>query len=587
MRRRQSLLSTGLLLLGLACCGSAVPGSAQNAAAKDTRLDRQLAVEVRVADVGELADQLSDSLHVPLSTDLEAGAQRVTLHAEKTSVASLQRGLAALFRASWQSTGEGEETRYKLVSSPLLPGEVARLRQQRRTAFLNRLLQTEYAFSRGNSQAATLAIRNDLARRMPYLPQATLEAITPDYLNQALLAAPLRLGLSNELARTGAVSVPLGRLSFVHQRLLASLFLERYESRLSQTRLAPDDEGAAGVLPNGVPDPRVLYLPQARLEYRLLFGDRWSGDLLLTRVGIADNWAVAALPSSLYALPDYTSLYQRPALSEKDTDLQRPVNVNVDTDALSWDQALLTVARAAKVNVLSDAYLRPEVFRSEEKGPIIVGTTLHETLDRIADYYGYVWWKQGDWFLFRNKLFGEYDRTVVPARVTRSISQALSKGDSLSTAALASLTGLSDEQLLTMHLYATAAGRPFASDRAFDLNGIDLARAGLVIYAQLNEAQREMARGTGIPFLLLNQQQQYLFLATAYDRGLTLNPYDQELWRFRVRERFDRERLPAGWAELGSVRVAFDYAGFVRSAELGIRVPALEPPADAKKPAEE
>jgi len=587
MRRSQSLLSAGLLLLGLACCGSAAPSSAQNAATKDTRLDRQLAVEVRVADVGELADQLSTSLHVPLSADPEAGAQRVTLHAEKTSVGSLQRGLAALFRASWKSTGEGEDTRYKLVSSPLLPGEVARLRQQRRTAFLNRLLQTEYAFARGNSQTTTLAIRNDLARRMPFLPQATLDAITPDYLNQALLVGPLRLGLIDGLARNGAVSLPLARLSVPHQRLLASLFLERYEGRLSQAQLEQDGNEPAGGLPPGVPDPRVLYLPQARLEYRLLFGDRWSGDLLVTRVGIADNWAVAALPSTLYALPDYTTLYQPPALNEKDAELQRAVNVNVDTDALSWDQALLTVARAAKVNVLSDAYLRPEVFRSEEKGPIIVGTTLRETLDRIADYYGYTWWKQGDWYLFRNKLFGEYDRTSVPARVTRSISQALSKGDTLSTAALASLTGLTDEQLLTMQLYAQAAGRPFASDRAFDLNEIDLARAGLVIYAQLNEAQREMARGTGIPFLLLNQQQQYVFLATAYDRGLVLNPYDQELWRFRVRERFDRERLPAGWAELGGVRVAFDYAGFVRSAELGIRVPAVEPPSEAKKPDDE
>jgi hypothetical protein len=542
---------------------------------------------VRVADVGELAEQLSNSLQVPLTTDPESGAQRVTLHAEKTSVGSLQRSLAALFRANWQSTGEGEDARYKLVSSPLLPGEVARLRQQRRIAFLNRVLQTEYAFTRGGGQAATLAIRNDLARRMPFLPQATLEAITPDYLNQSLLAAPLRLGLNNELARTGAISVPLARLSLPHQRLFASLFMERYESQLAQIQLDSRDDGNTGVQRPGVSDPRALYLPQARLEYRLLFGDRWSGDLLLTRVGIADNWAVAALPSTLYSLPDYTSLYQKPALNEKDAELQRSVNLNIDTDALGWDQALLAVARAAKVNVLSDAYLRPEVFRSEEKGPIIVGTTLRETLDRIADYYGYTWWKQGDWFLFRNKLFADYERTSVPTRVTRSVSLALSKGDRLSTSALAALTGLTDEQLLTMQLYAQAAGRPFASDRAFDLNEIDLARSGLLIYAQLNEAQRELARGTGVPFTLLSQQQQYLFVATAYDRGLVLNSYDQDLWRFHARERFDRERLPAGWAELGSVRMAFDYGGFVRSAELGIRVPALEPPTEVKKPAGE
>lgn len=581
MKRRQSILSAGLLLFGLACCGLAVPGSAQNATVKDARLDRQLAVEVRAADLGELTEQLSGSLQVPLTTDPEAGAQRVTLHAEKTSVSSLQRGLAALLRASWQSTGDGDAARYKLVSSPLLPGEVARLSQQRRAAFLTRLLQTENALARGNAQATTLAIRNDLARRMPFLSQATLEAITPEYLNQALLVGPLRLGLTNELARTGAVSIPLSRLSIPYQRLLASLFLERYEGHLSQAQAA-SDEATNGALPEGIPDPRVLYLPQARVEYRLLFGDRWSGNLLLTRVGVADNWAVAALPSSLFSLPDYTSLYQIPAVDPKDAVLQRPVNVNVDTEAMSWDQALLTVARAAKVNVLSDSYLRPEVFRADEKGPIIVGTTLSETLDRIADYYGYIWWKQGDWFLFRNRLFGEFERTAVPARVTRSISQSLSKGDSLSTAALAALTGLSDEQLLSMQLYAQAAGRPFASDRAFDLNEIELAHTGLLIYAQLTEAQRELARGAGVPFVLLNPQQQYLFLTSAYDRGIVLNPYDRDLWRFRVSERFDRERLPAGWAELGSLRMAFDYAGLARTAELGIRVPALEPRSDEK-----
>lgn len=584
MKRRQSVFSAGLLLLGLFCCGTAAPGSAQTAARKDTRLDAQLAVEVRAADLAELTDQLSTSLHVPLATDPEAGSQRVTLHAEKTSLASLQRALAALFRASWNSTGEGDAARYKLVSSPLLPGEVARLRLQRRSGFLTRLLQTENAFARGNGAAATATIQKDLARRMPFLPQATLDSITPEYLNQSLLADPLRLGLTDTLVRTGSVSVPLARLSAPHQRLLASLFLERYEGLLSEAQVASTEEGGSGTPPPGVPDPRVLYLPQARVEYRLLFGDRWSGDLLLTRVGIADNWAVAALPSSLYSLPDYSSLYQFPAVSENDPDLLRPVNVNVDTDAMGWDQALLTVARAARVNVLSDSYLRPEVFRASEKGPIIVGTTLRETLDRIADYYGYVWWKQGDWYLFRNRLFGDFERTAVPVRVTRSISQALSKGDRLSTSALASLAGLTDEQLLSMQLYSDAAGRPFASERAFDLNEVDLARTGLLIYSQLSEAQRELARGTGLPFVLLNQQQQYLFLTSAYDRGVQLNPYERDLWRFRVRERFDRERLPAGWAELGGVRMIFDYAGMARTAQLGIRVPALEPAPEAAKP---
>ncbi|MGV3719314.1 MAG: hypothetical protein ACO1SX_00270 [Actinomycetota bacterium] len=577
--------TVGLVLAGIGCFAAAsAPGRAQEAP-DDARLDRRLAVEVRLADLGQLTEQLTASLRVPLETDAEMGDRLVTLHAERTSVRSLQDALARTFHANWQVLGEGEAARYRLAESATFDAAVERMGRQRRAAFLNRLLQTEAALSRRRPELLADTLRQDVARRLPYLPQDTLAQITPAFVNQALLASPLRLGLVDELVRTGRVSVPLNRLSPIHQRLLAALFFERYETELTRTQLSSDLVDGR-TLPKGVPDPRVLYIPQSRLEYRVLFGDRWTEDLFVARVGAADNWATAVLPASLFGLPDYTGLYpEAVAPSGADPALARNVNVNVDTDTMGWDQALLMVARAGKVNVMSDSYLRPDVFRPEEKGPIIVGTTLGETLDRLADYYGYIWWKDGDWYLFRNRLFGEYERTATPPRVTRTVAANLAADSRLTTHGIAALAGLTHEQLLTMHLFAGAKGKPYVSPTSFDLNEIDLSRTGLLIYAELTEAQRELARGGGLPFVLLSTAQQYLFLNTAYERGVILDPNDRDLWRFRAKETFGREKFPTGWAQVGVIRFVFDYEGMEREAQIGVRVPATEKPAagDDKK----
>lgn len=574
MHPARRLRSVSLLLTVLAGLTAAGAAGAQEARS-DPRLDRRLALEVRVADLTALSSQLSRSLRVPMETDAEMGTRRVTIHAERTSVGDLQDALAELFRANWQVLGSGEEARYRLAESASFRSAVENLRRQRRTTFLTRLLQTEATLARQRPEVLANALRADLGRRLPYLPEETLARVTPEYVNQVLLVSPLRLGLVDDLARTGEVSVPLSRLSARHQQLLATLFLERYQEELYRTELAadqPDERTSRNLL-----DPRVLFIPQARLNYRLLFGDRWTGDLLLTRVGTADNWAAAALPSSLFDLPDYASLYTdaTPA-PESDPALARNVNVNIDTDLMGWDQALLTVARAGKVNVMSDAYLRPEAFRPREKGPIIVGTTLRETLDRIADYYGYRWWKVGDWYLFRNRMFADYEQVSVPPRVIRTITEALQEDDRLTAQGAAALAALPVEQLLSMHLFARAEGKPYAPGESFDLNQMELARVGLMLHAELTDAQRELARGAGIPVALLTEPQQYLFASTAYDRGVVLNPYDRDLWRFRVRETYSRERLPAGWAHIGNLRFTFNYAGMDRQAELGLRVPAAE-----------
>jgi len=564
------------LALTAAALGAVTSSAGRAQEGPDARLDRQLALEVRMADLGQLTAQVAKSLNVPLETDSAMGDRIVTLHAERTSVRGLQNALARTFRANWQIIGDGDARHYRLAESASFSSAVEGLRRHRRFTFLNRVLQTEAALARRRPDVLATSLRRDVARRLPYLPQDTLNQITPEFVNQALMASPLRLGLVDELARTGRALVPLYRLSPVHQRLIASLFLERYESGLSRTQLSSNLE-APRDLPPGVPDPRVLYIPQSRLEYRLLFGDRWTEDLFVARVGAADNWASAVLPSALFDLPDYSGLYADvPPVPANDAALARNVNVNVDTDAVGWDQALLMVARAGKVNVLSDTYLRPDVFRPEEKGPIVVGTTLGETLDRLAEYYGYIWWKEGDWYLFRSRLFGEQERAAVPPRVTRTVAADLAENDRLTTEGIATLAALTSEQLQSMHLFARAEGKPYAPADEFDLNQIELARVGLTIQAELSEAQRELARGRGLPFVLLSPAQQYLFLSTANERGLMLDPNDRDLWRFQSRETFAKEKFPTGWAQVGTVRFVFDYAGMERESEIGVRVPTVE-----------
>lgn len=537
------------------------------ATAKDP-LAVELSLEVRSANVGELAEQLSSSVGVGLDVDPELAGQRVTLYADKTRVRDLQVGLGELFATEWERRAQGSTVRYFLPHNERLGTEARRLMTQRRQQFLTNLLQTARSIRQRNSEIVAREIRAGVARRLPYLSELSLDEISPDFIQQTLLLQPLTQGMGPVLIRSGSAWTPFLRLPATYQNLFAGFYMEQFQGGNPAARVA-DSRGT----------PLVLNYPQARLEYRLLHGDRWTGTMLLSRVGASDNWATAYLPSSLYDLPDYSALY--PQVEERPTDdeVRTPIDVLIDTEKMNWDQALTHFARTAKINVLSDAYPRPMVFRPAGRGPIIGGTDIGHTLDRICDYYGYFWWKQGDFYHFRNRYWGEEERVAVPERVRQQMGRSLARASRLQTQDLMALAALSDEQLMSMRLYGAAAGQTYAPPEAFDYNEIQLVRAGLNLLGQMNDAQREQARAEGLPFLLMSPVQQMVFASAAFDRGMTLNPEEADLWRVRFLDRFERQKLPAGWSEVGDLKIDFQFGeDSVRRAVLPIRVPAAAAP---------
>ncbi len=534
-------------------------------------LSQELSLEVRSAILGELTEKLADSLKVGLDVDPDLAGHSITLLADETQVSDLQNALSALFGTGWQKRGEGAAARYYLPQNADLQLRAQELMKERRTLFLNNLLQTGRAVQQQGAPTVARDLRAGVARRLTYLPQEEVNEISADYVRQTLLLAPLPRGMGAVLTRSGSAWTPFRTLPAAYQQLFASFFVEQYQAG-----------GSASQVVDGRSNPLILNYPQARLEYRLLHGDRWTGPLLLTRVGASDNWANSYLPASLYNLPDYSTLY--PEVAERPTgpEVRRPLEILIDTEKMNWDQALLHLARTAKINVLSDAFPRPMVFRPAGRGPIIGGTDVGHTLDRLCDYYGYFWWKEGNFYLFRNRLWAEEEKVAVPQRVRQQIGQRLSRSSRLATQDLISLAALSDEQLLSMRLYGAAAGEPYAPPDAFDFNEIQVVRAGLNLLGQMNDAQREQARAEGLPFLLMSPAQQYIFASTAYDRGLVLNPEESDQWRIRFSDHFERQRLPSGWSEVGELRVDFQYgANTARRAILPIRVPAAVAPPGA------
>ncbi|MFN3648327.1 MAG: hypothetical protein ACK47B_02000 [Armatimonadota bacterium] len=535
----------------------------------DPRLAARLSLEVRAAGIGETLSSLEAALGVPLSAAPGVGAQRITLYAGDTSLFSIQQALASLLHTRWQPRGEGEQIAYRLLEDTASQARADALRRQRRSLLLNSLLRTAVALQRRPAEAVALELRQEVAARMPELPEEALESITPELLQQTWLLAPVQYGLSQALLRDGGVWVPFQQLSPAHRVLFAT-----FSSGAAGADLAPyyPEEVLTSPL-------SPLAQPQARLEYRYLYGDRWAGSLLAIRAGLPNRWAATVLPSALYPIPDYASLYPEAQVRPGDPALQNGVNVTIDTEALSWDQAITLLAERAGLNVLSDSYPRPDVFRTPGTAPVIVGTTVGATLDRLASHYGYVWWRLGDFYVFRHRYWAEEQRVAVPEELLQWVGAGVS-GGRLATDRITGLAHLTDEQLLTLNSYGRAAGRGVAPPEAFDLDQMQLAQRALSLFSGLTPAQKELARSTGISALQLDPSQRQALLAIAYERALPVALTTLEQWRFRVSDAFRRERLSAGWAELGTVRFLFDYGNAgAASAELAVRAPAVEAPA--------
>jgi hypothetical protein len=544
----------------------------------DRRLSREVSLEVRSAALGDVVDRLASALKMDLETEPGATDPRISVYARKTTVFSLQQALAALFHTEWQRLGAGERARYRLLNSNPLDEQAGRLREQRHAGFLKRLLEMEQTVRLRNARTVVDEVRASLASRYPDLPEESLSAITPAYLRQTLILNPLRGALSRTLLRTGTAWTWFQNLPAHQQAALANFYVLRQlsgapDARVTGPATAPRSGGQ--FYPEEI--AQVLDAPQARVEYRLLYGDRWTGTLLMARIGASDNWATVLLPSSLFELPDYASLYPEAQARPGDRELRRNLNVRIDTATQSWDQALAVIAKAAGISVLTDSFPRPVVFRSPGADPVIVGTTVAETLDRVTEYYGYVWWRLGDFYLFRSRMWADEARAAVPDRLLQSLARSMVESGRLSPEDLEDIAALTDEQLLTLYFHGHAAGRVSLPEDRFDLDEIQLIRAGLTLLSQMTDDQRAAARGSGLPFSLMTPAQQFVMTSVAYDRGLPTDPFFQQWWRFQVSESYGDQRLATSRIAAGKLGLAFDFrqAGLLET-ELPLRATLVE-----------
>jgi hypothetical protein len=533
----------------------------------DPALAQTLNAEVRTAPVADVLAGLSRTFRVTLDAEPQVGARRVTLRAREAPLSGLLDALGALYHTTWATQAGGAGGLYRLSADFDLQTQAAALRRPRRAAFLQRLYAAQEAVLRGNGDALAASLQDGLAQREPYLPDAVLNGIDGTFLAESLLLLPLRGGLGSPLLASAAAGLPLARVPPRHQSYFAEF-------------VAGQSAGGINAAASAV-SPEVLFAPRARAEYRFLYGDRWTGDVLETRVGVTDHWAVSTIASMLFDLPDYGALYPEGHSLPPAQGLEQRVAVEIDTDAQSWDQALLAVARAAGINVLSDSYLRPQAFRPPGRGPALHGTTLGETLDAISEYYGCVWWRQGDWFLFRSRMWAEEERVAVPEPALRALGADLAAGH-LSDSTLDALAALTEEQLMSLRLSGLAAGRPSVRSDFFDLNEVQLARAGLALFAGMTDGQRDAARGEGLAYTSMSPRQRALFVSHAVDRGTELDPGTADRWGLVIAESVQRAPQ-AGGIYGGTLEITFDFGpSGTRSTQLSLRAPA---PAPAPVPA--
>jgi len=75
---------------------------------------------------------------------------------------------------------------------------------------------------------------------------------------------------------------------------------------------------------------------------------RGPGEVLLIRAGAGDTWAQAIMPSVLYPLADFGSLYPDAGGRAWATELREKVDLTIDPSTQTWDQALMAIARFAR-----------------------------------------------------------------------------------------------------------------------------------------------------------------------------------------------------------------------------------------------
>lgn len=562
--------------------GRAVERKAKDEA-RDEALARALAIQVRSAPLSEVVEQMAEASGVKMRLAREllppaaagAGDQRVTLYAGRATVEEFQRAVATLLRLRWVRNEE-PPYRYTLEEEPRARAQRYALRERQAARFLERLAETAVAVATPATAAEhARALREAFRQRYPEYPEQKLEELDISFLRQALLIAPLNAILRARLASTDSLSVPLAWLDDPSAALLASFALGSATTAL--------DDGRRVL--SRLRDARNLMLPTARVHYRLLYGDRWTDLMLRVRVGTPDDAAVGLIPSILFREEDGSALYPHSRQRPTDAAVWRRLPPTFSVPGKSWEEDLLRLARATKIRVASDAYLRPTVFDLKPELPSLAGQPLIEALDRLCRYHGMFWWKEGDWYFFRHRAWVEEARVAAPDRFLRQWAQSAREDGRLSPDDLVLMSGLEDEQLITLgllasrHSGAAPASGPLAEQqslRALDVENAELAAASLMLFRSLAPVQRELALTSGLPALWMTPVQQQFFAAVAAELGFFPAEETLPFLGFLVQQQFDRPAGPKGPVS-GRIQLQWHFGPRMgRTATLALHFPAGE-----------
>lgn len=521
------ILTLGLLLAGpLAAAPADAPPSPSTPAARGEAraevppLEKPLAISVRSAALSDVLRHASQASGVTMTATGPAADQRVTLHAGRATAGELQAALRALLRLRTSRRGEGPAERFAFSHDPRLTAAAEAWRLRQADALGQAVLRTAGAFASGREEATVRALAGRFRQAHPEFPASALAALDADYLRQSLLFLPVTPARRAQLGQTGWLSLPLAWLPPGEQQLLAS-FAQGGEGRGAMD---------AALWEDGLMGPRV--------QYRLLYGDRWTDRMLLAQVGTPGSWTSAMLPSILFRQRDDSALYPQAEERPDDPDVWRRLPPRVEIAGKDWDSALVELAQSMQIRLAADSHARPWLFNTDRPLPEIGGIPLRDALDRLCQAQGYFWWKQDGWYLLRSRTWAEESRVAVPDRLLRQWVAAVQEDGALAAPELLQMAALTDEQLLTLDLQSRPPGSAEFLGAGFDPEAAALMANSLLLFRSLPPAQRELALEEGVPAVWLPPAQQNLFAAVAAQYRIALLPEDAESWRFRIRQSF-------------------------------------------------
>ena len=530
VRRFSLFLLFGLLLSLPASAAPAAP-AADAGRERPAPQERAIAITVRSAALAEVLTRAAAATKVSLTAAAPAGDQRITLHAGRVTVGELQGALRDLLRLRVSRRGAEAEERYTLSPEPDLAAGAEAWRLRQADALLQGVIRTSSAFAAGRATETVRAMRDRFRRDHPAFPEETLDALDAGYLRQSLLLTPLTLTMRGQLTRSGWVSLPFGWLPPADQTLLAT-FGQTGAGRATLSDAFSQDAWLG---------PRV--------QYRLLYGDRWTDRMLLAQVGAPEAWSSAMLPFILFRQKDDAALYPQAAERADDPEVWRRLPPRFEVAGKSWDAVLVDLAKTMQIKLAADAYARPWLFNNDLPLPEIAGIPLRDALDRLCQQHGYFWWKQNGWYFLRSRTWVEESRVAVPDRLLRGWLASIRAEGALTGQDLMEMMTLSEEQLLTLQIQAREPGEVEFLGTGFNPDQAALLASSFLLYRGFPPAQREVATSDRLPALWLPPAQQNLFAAVAAHYRMPLLPDEADTWSFRFRQEFappDAEAVQPG-----------------------------------------